>query len=75
MLSTMDIAVGFFAYIGALSLTRSPAHYWRCSWRSVPGPCRVSTLLAVFLLGVALWSIAQSCPPLSARPPGRYRPR
>lgn len=62
MLSTMDIAVGLFAYIGALSLTAIAsvllALFVALRVRAVPG----STLLAVFLLGVALWSIAQVLP-------------
>jgi signal transduction histidine kinase len=62
MLSTMDIAVGLFAYIGALSLTAIAsallALFVAVRVRVVPG----STLLAVFLLGVALWSIAQLLP-------------
>lgn len=62
MLSTMDIAVGLFAYIGALALTAiasaSLALFVAVRVRVVPG----STLLAVFLLGVALWSIAQVLP-------------
>lgn len=62
MLSTMDIAVGLFAYIGALSLTAIVsgllAVFVALRARAVPG----STLLAVFLLGVALWSIAQVLP-------------
>jgi signal transduction histidine kinase len=62
MLSTMDIAVGLFAYIGALSLTAIAsallALFVAVRVRVVPG----STLLAVFLLGVALWSIAQVLP-------------
>ncbi len=62
MLSTMDIAVGLFAYIGALSLTAIAsgllAVFVALRVRAVPG----STLLAVFLMGVALWSIAQVLP-------------
>lgn len=62
MLSTMDIAVGLFAYIGALSLTAIAsvllALFVALRVRAVPG----STMLAVFLLGVALWSIAQVLP-------------
>ncbi len=62
MLSTMDIAVGLFAYIGALSLTAIAsallAVFVTLRARAVPG----STLLAVFLMGVALWSIAQVLP-------------
>lgn len=62
MLSTMDIAVGLFAYIGALSLTAIAsallAVFVAVRVRAVPG----STLLAVFLLGVALWSVAQALP-------------
>jgi signal transduction histidine kinase len=62
MLSTMDTAVGLFAYIGALSLTAIVsallAVFVALRVRAVPG----STLLAVFLLGVALWSIAQVLP-------------
>ncbi len=62
MLSTMDIAVGLSAYIGALSLTAIAsallALFVALRARAVPGP----TLLAVFLLGVALWSVAQVLP-------------
>ncbi len=62
MLSTMDIAVGLFAYIGALSLTAIAsallAVFVTLRVRAVPG----STLLAVFLMGVALWSVAQVLP-------------
>ncbi|MDQ1156408.1 signal transduction histidine kinase [Sphingomonas sp. SORGH_AS 950] len=71
MLSTMDIAVGLFAYIGALSLTAIAsillALFVVLRARAVPG----STLLAVFLLGVALWSVAQVLPAIlgpAARP-------
>jgi hypothetical protein len=67
----MDIAVGLFAYICALSLTAIVsgllAVFVALRARAVPG----STLLAVFLLGVALWSIAQVRPAFSARSPGR----
>lgn len=62
MMSTMDIAVGLLAYIGALSLTAIIsallALFVAIRVRAVPG----STLLAIFLLGVALWSIAQLLP-------------
>ncbi len=64
MLSTMDIAVGLFAYIGALSLTAIAsallALFVALRARAVPG----SSLLAVFLLGVGLWSVAQMLPAL-----------
>lgn len=64
MLSTMDIAVGLFAYIGALSLTAiasvSLALFVALRARAVPG----SSLLAAFLLGVGLWSVAQTLPVL-----------
>ncbi|MET4898727.1 ATP-binding protein [Sphingomonadaceae bacterium jetA1] len=67
----MDIAVGLFAYIGALSLTAIAsvllALFVVLRARAVPG----STLLAVFLLGVALWSVAQVLPAIlgpAARP-------
>src|ERR1044071_7460505 len=62
MLSTMDIAVGLFAYIGALSLTAIAstllAIFVAFRARAVPG----STLLATFLLGVGLWSVAPLLP-------------
>jgi len=62
MLSTMDTAIGLFAYIGALSLTALAsallAVFVALRARALPG----STLLAVFLGGVALWSIAQALP-------------
>ncbi len=62
MLSTMDIAVGLFAYIGALSLTAIAsgllALFVVLRARAVPG----AILLAVFLLGVGLWSVAQMLP-------------
>lgn len=64
MLSTMDIAVSLFAYIGALSLTAiasvSLALFVALRARAVPG----SSLLAAFLLGVGLWSVAQMLPVL-----------
>ena len=67
MLSTMDIAVGLFAYIGALSLTAiasvSLALFVALRARAVPG----SSLLAAFLLGVGLWSVAQMLPVLLGR--------
>ncbi|WP_307001192.1 histidine kinase N-terminal 7TM domain-containing protein [Sphingomonas sp. SORGH_AS_0879] len=60
----MDIAVGLFAYIGALSLTAiasvSLALFVALRARAVPG----SSLLAAFLLGVGLWSVAQTLPVL-----------
>ncbi|KQN71332.1 sensor histidine kinase [Sphingomonas sp. Leaf62] len=60
----MDIAVGLFAYIGALSLTAIAsallALFVVLRARAVPG----SSLLAVFLLGVGLWSVAQMLPAL-----------
>lgn len=62
MLSTMHIAVGLFAYIGALSLTAIAsgllAVFVAVRARALPG----SALLAVFLSGVALWSVAQALP-------------
>jgi signal transduction histidine kinase len=62
MLSTMDTAVGLFSYIGALSLTALAsallALFVALRARVLPG----SALLAVFLGGVALWSIAQALP-------------
>jgi len=62
MLSTMDIAVGLLAYIGALSLTAIAsgllALFVVLRARAVPG----SILLAIFLLGVGLWSVAEMLP-------------
>lgn len=62
MLSTMDTAFGLFAYLGALSLTAIAsallALFVVLRARALPG----SALLALFLAGVALWSIAQALP-------------
>ena len=65
MLSTMDTAIGLFAYVGALSLTAIASAllglFVALRARALPG----STLLAGFLGGVALWSIAQLMPALA----------
>ncbi len=62
MVSTMDTAVGLFAFIGALSLTALAsallAMFVALRAKALPG----STLLAIFLGGVALWSVAQALP-------------
>jgi signal transduction histidine kinase len=64
MLSTMDTAFGIIAYLGALGLTALAslllAGFVALRAGDVPG----ARLLAAFLTGVALWSIAQGAPAL-----------
>jgi signal transduction histidine kinase len=58
----MDTAIGVLAYIGALSLTALAsgllALFVVLRARGLPG----STLLAIFLGGVAVWSVSQAVP-------------
>lgn len=62
MLSTMDTALGIMAYIGALGLTALAsfllAGFVAARARGLPG----AWTLAVFLCGVALWSLAMAAP-------------
>ncbi|PTQ62259.1 signal transduction histidine kinase [Sphingomonas aurantiaca] len=62
MVSTMDTAIGIVAYVGALGLTAVAslmlALFVVTRARALPG----SALLALFLVGVASWSIAQAIP-------------
>jgi hypothetical protein len=62
MVSTMDTAFGILAYVGALGLTAVAslmlALFVATRARALPG----SALLALFLVGVASWSIAQAIP-------------
>lgn len=62
MVSTMDTAIGIIAYVGALDLTAVAslmlALFVATRARALPG----SALLALFLVGVASWSIAQAIP-------------
>ena len=62
MVSTMDTAIGIIAYVGALGLTAVAslmlALFVVTRARALPG----SALLALFLVGVASWSIAQAIP-------------
>ncbi len=62
MVSTMDTAIGIIAYVGALGLTAVAslmlALFVATRARALPG----SALLALFLVGVASWSIAQAIP-------------
>lgn len=64
MVSTMDIAIGVEAYVGALGLTALASLllglFVATRARGLPG----GTLLAVFLLGVAAWSVSQAVPAL-----------
>lgn len=62
MLSTMDIALGIMAYIGALGLTALAsfllAGFVAARARGLPG----AWTLVAFLCGVALWSLAMASP-------------
>jgi len=62
MLSTMDIAFGVMAYVGALALTAIAslllAGFVGAKARALAG----AGTLAAFLVGVALWSLAMAAP-------------